>query len=63
MSCVHISPPLGASLPYLTPLDLSMVALPVYIPTNSVGGFLLLHISPAFVVCGFLMMAMLTALR
>jgi len=48
--CVCI-PSFGSLPPYLTPLGLSMVALPVYIPTNSVGGFLLLHISPAFVVC------------
>jgi len=32
----------------------SMVVVPVYIPTNSAGGFPFLHIlsSPAFVVCG-----------
>ena len=30
-----------------------MVAVPVYIPTSSAGGFPSLHNSPALVVCGF----------
>ena len=31
----------------------STVTVPIYIPTNSVGGFLLSTSSPAFVVSGF----------
>ena len=31
-----------------------MVAVPIYIPANSVGGFSSLHLSPAFIVCGLL---------
>ena len=32
-------------------LTISLVAVPIYIPTNSVGGFPLFHSSPAFTVC------------
>ena len=28
-----------------------IVAIPIYISTNSVGGFLYLHTLPAFVIC------------
>ena len=35
-------------------LTMSLVAVPIYIPTNSVGWFPLFHSSPAFIVCRFL---------
>ena len=28
-----------------------LVVVPIYIPTNSVGGFSFIHTSPAFIVC------------
>jgi len=45
-------------------LTISLVAVPIYIPTNSVGWFPLFHSSPAFIVCQFFfMMAILTGVR
>ena len=36
---------------YGTSLLFSIVGAPIYIPTNSVGGFPFLHTSPAFMIC------------
>ena len=38
----------------------SLVAAPVYIPTNNVGGFPFLTPSLAIIICGLLMMSILT---
>ena len=37
----------------------SIVAVSIYIPTNSARGFPFLHILPTIIVCSFLMMAIL----
>ena len=37
----------------------SIVAVPIYIPTNSVGGYLFLHTPPLFTPCSLFMMAIL----
>ena len=42
---------------------ISMVAVPTHIPTNSVLGFLFLHILANIFICCFLMIAILAAVR
>ena len=37
-----------------TSILFSIVVVPIYIPTNSAGGFPFLHTPPAFVICGFI---------
>ena len=48
-----------------TSILFSIVAVPIYSPTNSVGGFPFFHILLAFIVCRifFLVMAILTDMR
>uniref|UniRef100_A0A8D0WBW0 Uncharacterized protein n=1 Tax=Sus scrofa TaxID=9823 RepID=A0A8D0WBW0_PIG len=39
------------------------MTVPIYSPTNSIGGFPFLTPSPAFIICRFLMIAILTSVR
>ena len=45
------------------PYCFSIVAVPIYVPTNSVKGSLFSTPSPASIICRFLMMAILTGVR
>ena len=38
----------------VTSIMFSIAVVPIYIPTNSVGGFPSLHTPPAFVICGLI---------